>query len=99
MTVVVTRNVIPRLRGFLASCMLEIMPGVYISPSMTVSVRERVWAVVEEWFYESEGTAVVMVWRSGKETGNTGISTVGVPPVKLVEMGDMIVSVRESGGG
>jgi CRISPR-associated endoribonuclease Cas2 subtype I-E len=44
MTVVVTRNVPDRYRGFLASCMLELAPGVYTSPHMNQSVRERVWA-------------------------------------------------------
>ena len=42
MTVVVTRNVPGRYRGFLASCMLEVAPGVYTNPGMTRAVRERV---------------------------------------------------------
>ena len=42
MTVVVTRNVAPRFRGFLASVMLEIAPGVYTAPEMSKGVRERV---------------------------------------------------------
>src|SRR5271166_2557028 len=50
MTVVVTRNVAPRFRGFLASVMLEIAPGVYTAPRMTKAVRERVWAALGEWF-------------------------------------------------
>lgn len=43
MTVVVTRNVEERYRGFLASCMLEIAAGVYTGPRMTTGVRDRVW--------------------------------------------------------
>ena len=35
MTVIVTVNVEARYRGFLASAMLEIAPGVYTSPNMT----------------------------------------------------------------
>ncbi|MEO0813153.1 MAG: type I-E CRISPR-associated endoribonuclease Cas2e, partial [Myxococcota bacterium] len=38
MTVIVTRNVPMRFRGFLASCMLEIAPGVYTSPGMNRGV-------------------------------------------------------------
>ena len=49
MTVVVTRNAPERYRGFLASCMLEIAPGVYTSPRMSDGVRERVWEVCLEW--------------------------------------------------
>ncbi|MEI2616046.1 MAG: type I-E CRISPR-associated endoribonuclease Cas2e [Thermomicrobiales bacterium] len=45
-----TRNVPDRFRGFLASVMCEVTPGVYTSPGMTRAVRERVWAVMEEWF-------------------------------------------------
>ena len=46
MCVIVTRDVPARFRGFLASCMLEIAPGVYTQPDMSASVRERVWAVL-----------------------------------------------------
>lgn len=50
MTVVVTRNVAPLYRGFLASVMLEIAPGVYTSPAISKGVRERVWNVLSVWF-------------------------------------------------
>ena len=43
MTVIVTVNVDARYRGFLASAMLEIAPGVYTAPRMTSGIRERVW--------------------------------------------------------
>ena len=36
MTVVVTRDVEARYRGFLASAMLEIAPGVYVSPDSLI---------------------------------------------------------------
>ena len=42
MTVVVTVNVEGRYRGFLASVMLEIAPGVYTSPEMTSGIRDRI---------------------------------------------------------
>ena len=46
MTVVVTVNVESRYRGFLASVMLEIAPGVYTGPRMT-----RVCSHYEDWCY------------------------------------------------
>ena len=46
MTVIVTVNVEGRYRGFLASTMLEIAPGVYTSPDMTAGIRERIWEVL-----------------------------------------------------
>lgn len=62
MTVVVTRDVTARFRGLLASCMLEIAPGVYTAPKMNRAVRVRVWAVLEEWFAELGGGGIVMTW-------------------------------------
>ena len=59
MTVVVTRNVVDRFRGFLASCMLEVAPGVYTAPRMNAAVRNRVWLVMEEWFGQLGGGAFV----------------------------------------
>jgi len=50
MTVVVTRNVSGRTRGFLASCMLEVAPSVYCAPRMSKGVRDRVKSVLDDWF-------------------------------------------------
>jgi len=50
MTVLVTRNAADRVRGFLASCMCEVAPGVYVSGTMNKAVRTRVWTVMQRWF-------------------------------------------------
>ena len=50
MTIVVTRDVEARYRGFLTSVMLEIAPGVYVAPDLSAGVRQRVWDVVESWW-------------------------------------------------
>ena len=64
MTVVVTRNAPDRYRGFLASCMLELAPGVYTSPQMSKAVRDRVWAVCCEWAGAlPDDGGVLMTWR------------------------------------
>lgn len=83
MTVVVTRDVAPRFRGFLASCMLEIAPAVYTAPRMTAAVRQRVWAVIEEWYAELGGGMVVMTWRDPDAAGGQQIRIVGAPPCDL----------------
>jgi CRISPR-associated protein Cas2 len=62
MTVVVTRDVEGRYRGFLGSCMLELAPGVYTAPRMTRGIRERVWRVVESWHGELGQGSIVMTW-------------------------------------
>lgn len=90
MTVVVTRDVPGRFRGFLASAMLEIAPGVYTSPRMTKAVRERVWAVLEGWFHASgiDG-AIVMTWRDTDHASGQAVRTLGVPAKELVELDGM----------
>ena len=69
MTVVVTVNVEGRYRGFLASVMLEIAPGVYTSPQMTTGIRDRIWDVLTRWYYELGQGAIVMTWRTWRRRG------------------------------
>jgi CRISPR-associated protein Cas2 len=78
MTVIVTRNVPDRFRGFLASCMLEVAPGVYTSPRMSEGVRERVWAVCEEWgeALPADG-GILLTWRDAAEPSGQGLRTLG----------------------
>ena len=52
LTLIVTRDVPGRYRGFLASVMPEVAPGVYVAPDLSKGVRERVWAVLADgWLY------------------------------------------------
>ncbi|MBF8271505.1 MAG: cas2 [Magnetococcales bacterium] len=94
MTVVTTREVAPRFRGFLASCMLEIAPGVYVGPRINVAVRERIWKVLEVWFGQLGGGSVVMVWRDPKAVAGLQVRTLGSTPVELVDVGGVILSKR-----
>ena len=84
MTVVVTRDVAARFRGFLASCMVEVAPGVYTAPKMTRSVRERVWAVLQEWFQEIGGGSIVMTWLDPRLPTTQGLAILGDPPKEVV---------------
>ncbi len=95
MTVVVTRNVSPRIRGFLASTMLEMAPGVYSSPRQSPAVRERVWKVLEEWFASEKDASIVMVWRDPGMPGEQAVRTLGLPPIALVEIDGLIVTHRQ----
>lgn len=85
MTVVVTRNAQPRIRGFLASCMCEIAPGVYTAPRMTKGVRQRVWAVLNDWFTPTNDTAIVITWPDPALPGGQGVSTLGLPAKELCD--------------
>ncbi len=95
MTVVVTRDVAPRISGFLASCMLEIAPGVFTSPTMTKGVRERIWSVLEDWFSEIGGGSIVMTWRDPSAAGLQSLAVLGLPPRTLVEVDGVILVRRE----
>lgn len=85
MTVVVTVNVEARYRGFLASAMLEIAPGVYTSPRMTSGIRERIWDVLSRWYYELGQGTIVMTWRDPAAIGEQRIRTLGEAPKDIVD--------------
>ncbi|AAY43644.1 MULTISPECIES: type I-E CRISPR-associated endoribonuclease Cas2e [Methylococcus] len=94
MTVMVTRNVSLRMRGFLASSMLELAPGVYSAPRLSTAVRERIWAVVEDWFTAEQDASVVMVWVDPAMPGGQNVRTLGLPPVKFVELDGIVLTRR-----
>lgn len=96
MTMVVTRNVSNRMRGFLASSMLELTAGVYSAPRLSASARDRIWGVLEKWWdYESDAS-VIMVWADQKMPGGQSVLTLGIPPVELLEMDGLVVARRDS---
>ena len=95
MTIVMTRDAPPRTRGFLASCMLEIGPGTYVSPDMSAGVRERVWTVVEDWAYDLGRGSVVMAWPDRTNPLGLSIRTAGLPPYELVDVDGIHLVKRE----
>ena len=85
MTLVVTRNVKDRIRGFLASCMCEVGPGVYVGPRLTPAVRERIWGVLPDWFEDWSESSIVMIWPDHSAPGGQAIKTLGSGCRKLHE--------------
>ena len=79
MTVVITRDVEARYRGFLASAMLEVAPGVYVSPDSSAGVRERIWKVLQDWFRSLGNGAVPMIWRDRTAAGGVALRHLGDP--------------------
>lgn len=94
MTVVVTRNVAERVRGFLASCMLEVAPGVYSSSNMNVSVREQVWGVLRKWEVGNQQDSAVILWQDSASPGGQNTEALGTPPVDLVRASGVVLSRR-----
>lgn len=93
---VVTRDVVDRFRGFLASCMLEIAPGVYTSPRMTKAVRVRVWRVLSDWYGQLGGGGIVMTWRDPSLPGGQEVRTLGSAPRELHEQDGVYLAWKPS---
>lgn len=94
LVMITTRDVADRFRGFLASVMLEVAPGVYVSPRMNKGVRERTWAVLSDWHAQEPRGSLVMVWRDLNATGGVGLAHLGTPPRELVEIDGMWLTRR-----
>ena len=95
MTVLVTRDVPDRYRGFLASVMPEVAPGVYVSPELSRAVRERIWSVLSGWWASMPGGSVVMSWKDSAATSGLGLEVLGLPPVSLVDLDGLLVVRRD----
>lgn len=93
LTMIVTRDVEMRYRGFLTSIMLEVSPGVYVAPEMSAAVRGRVWSVMTDWWSILGRGSLTMVWRDTQAVGNLRIETLG-EPAKIIVDADGILLVK-----
>lgn len=93
-TIIVTRNVSNRVRGFLASSLLELAPGVYCGVRQSTAVRERIWGVLESWFASEGDASIIMLWRDPNLPGEQAIKVLGLPPVDLVDHDGMVLARR-----
>lgn len=94
MTMVVTRNAEGRVRGFLASAMLEIAAGVYAAPHMTAAVRDRIWEVLVKWEVGARDDGAVMVWPEAQAAGGIMVRMLGEPPLELCETASVVLTRR-----
>jgi CRISPR-associated protein Cas2 len=79
--------------------MLEIGPGVYTAPRMTKAVRERVWAVMEDWFAELGGGSIVMTWRDPSLPGGQRVAVLGSPACELHRHNGVYLVKRRAASG
>lgn len=94
MTVVVTRNVSTRIRGFLSSAMLELAPGTYSAPRISPAVRERIWTVLKDWITSETDASVIMLWQERGMPGGQTVRTLGTPPIDLVDVDGIVLARR-----
>lgn len=95
LTLIVTRDVEMRYRGFLTSVMLEVSPGVYVAPEMSASVRARVWQVMSEWWQVLGRGSLTMVWRDTSAVGNLRIETLGEAPKQIIDADGVLLVKRK----
>jgi CRISPR-associated protein Cas2 len=95
MTLVVTRDVEDRYRGFLSSVMLELAPGVYTGPRLSRGVRERIWQVMAEWHGELRRGAILMTWRDPQAPGGQSVLQLGEPRRELADVDGVLLVRRE----
>jgi CRISPR-associated protein Cas2 len=98
MTVAVTRNVSARVRGFLASAMLEVAPGVYSAPRISPAVRERIWSVLADWFPNEQEASIVLIWQERDVPGGQAVRTLGSPPIHFMDVDGLILARRPISG-
>lgn len=92
LTVIVTRNVEDRYRGFIRSAMLEVSAGIYISPRLNRDARDRLWEVIEKWYQELRRGSIIMIWRDKNASGNVGIRVLGETPKEFIETDGFILT-------
>ncbi len=95
LTMVITRDVEDRYRGFLGSAMLELAPGVYAQPRMSAGVRGRVWETMTDWHARLRRGSIVMCWAETAAAGGLGLATLGEPAKEVVAY-DAVLLVRRS---
>jgi CRISPR-associated protein Cas2 len=99
MTIVVTRDVPDRYRGFFGVGHAEVAPGVYIAPELSKGVRERIWTLLSDWWSTLPGGSIIVAWKDSAATSGLGMNALGIPPVDLVDLdGVMVVRRRRSLG-
>ena len=85
MTVIITRDVELRYRGFIASAMVEVAPGVYISPSLSSGARARIWGILSMWHGELKNGSITLIWKDSSQEQGIGLKQVGVPPKDIYD--------------
>lgn len=93
MTVLVTRDVPDRTRGFLSSIMPEPAPGVYVSGELSKAVRERTWTVISDWYAAAGRGSIILLWKDNDQPGGIGLLSLGTPPRRLADIDGVLVSV------
>lgn len=95
LTVLITRDVEDRYRGFLASAMLELAPGVYASPNLSAKAREKIWEVLKDWHGQLLRGSIVLLYPDRQADGGLSVRHLGSPPRQAVRIdGVLLATIR-----
>ena len=61
---------------------------------ITPAVRERIWHVLDDWFPNEREASIVMLWPDPTVPGGQAAATLGLPPIRLIEIDGMLAPVR-----
>jgi len=92
LTIVVATNVESRFHGFLASAMVEVAPGVYVSPRLNRDARERMWSAISDWHAHIQHGTILMLWRDKSCPGAIAVNTLGIPRRDLVDSDGILLT-------
>lgn len=96
LTLIVTRDVEPRYRGFLRSAMIEIAAGIYVSPRLNRDARDRVWEVISRWHQTLRRGCIIMIWHDKDASGNIGLRVLGDTTKQFCDVdGFLLTRVRK----
>ena len=96
LTVLITRDVEDRYRGFLASTMLEASAGVYVSKSLTPRARDKVWKVVADWHATLGRGSLTLLYPDSACDGGLAVKTLGAPTRRPVLIDGALLMLRVS---
>ena len=96
LTVLITRDVEDRYRGFLASTMLEASAGVYISKSLTPRARDKVWKVVTDWHATLGRGSLTLIYPDSACAGGLAVKSAGTPTRRPVPIDGALLMLRVS---
>ena len=94
LTVLITRDVEDRYRGFLSSAMLEAAAGVYVSKSLTPRARDKVWAVVTDWHANLGRGSLTLLYPDASADGGIAVKILGGPTRRPVQIDGALLMFR-----
>lgn len=96
LTVVISRDVEDRYRGYLASAMLEASAGVYVSDRLTARARDTLWDTLARWHTQLGRGSLQMLYADAKADGGIGLRSLGTPARQAVRLDGLLLMHRVS---